>query len=73
MEYGSKMLTVAVMAILVTAPLGAVAIMLAGPRLLTREEPPEEGGQPPGGLVRFRETQSHGSQQLVAARRFSCL
>ena len=31
---GEQILTIAVMAILITAPLGAAAIMLTGPRLL---------------------------------------
>ena len=51
-DWCSQMLTVAVMAILVTAPLGALAIMLAGPRLLTREESQEEGQKPLGNLAR---------------------
>ena len=47
--HGNTVLTVAVMAILITAPLGAVAIIMSGPRLLTAsrsrgyEEQEEEG------------------------------
>ena len=33
-RHGEQILTIAVMAILITAPLGAAAIMLTGPRLL---------------------------------------
>ena len=33
-KHGEQILTIAVMAILITAPLGAAAIMLTGPRLL---------------------------------------
>jgi len=33
-EFGEQILTIAVMAILVTAPLGAAAIMMTGPKLL---------------------------------------
>ena len=80
------MLTVAVMAILITAPLGAILIMLTGPRLLARDVP--EGGeeehemqtmpeteldQSPLSLARFKAAQHHGSQQLIKARRYSCL
>ncbi|XP_069677271.1 sodium/hydrogen exchanger 9B2-like [Periplaneta americana] len=39
--YASKVLIVAVLAILVTAPLGAILITLLGPRLLEREPIPE--------------------------------
>ncbi|XP_022110706.1 sodium/hydrogen exchanger 9B2-like [Acanthaster planci] len=35
-ELGTQLLTVAVLSILVTAPLGAIAIALAGPRLLSK-------------------------------------
>ena len=79
MEFGSQLLTVAVMAILITAPLGAVMIMVTGPRLLAREVPAAaeevEGAvdPSPASLARFREAQHHGSQQIIAARRFSCL
>ena len=41
-QYGQVVLTVAVLVILVTAPLGAVAIVTSGPRLLSREERGEE-------------------------------
>lgn len=34
-----QLLTIAVLAIIVTAPIGAVAISLAGPRLLTMSQP----------------------------------
>lgn len=36
-KYGMDVLTVAVLAILVTAPVGALAIGLTGPRLLQRD------------------------------------
>lgn len=36
-KYGSDVLTLAVLAILTTAPIGALGIGLAGPRLLTRQ------------------------------------
>ena len=82
------MLTVAVMAILITAPLGAILIMLTGPRLLARDVPEEgeevhehemqtmpetELDQSPLSLARFKAAQHHGSQQLIKARRYSCL
>ena len=35
LEYGNIVLTVAVSVIIITAPIGAVAIMVSGPRLLT--------------------------------------
>ena len=38
LEYGNIVLTVAVAVIIITAPLGAVAIMMSGPRLLEIEE-----------------------------------
>ena len=38
LEYGNIVLTVAVAVIIITAPLGAVAIMMSGPRLLEAEE-----------------------------------
>ena len=89
------MLTVAVMAILITAPMGAILIMFTGPRLLTQDVP-DGGGeqkdrkivgmqemhelgdrreidQSPSSFERFKAAQHHGSQQLIAARRFSCL
>ena len=87
-KYGTQMLTVAVMAILITAPLGAILIMLTGPRLLARDVPEEgeevhehemqtmpetELDQSPLSLARFKAAQHHGSQQLIKARRYSCL
>ena len=66
------MLTVAVMAILITAPLGAILIMLTGPRLLARDVPEEveevhHGHWSPGG--------EHGLrlQQVVAVMLCSVL
>lgn len=41
-EVGEIILTLAVLAILITAPVGAVCIFLAGPKWLTREEDPSE-------------------------------
>ena len=38
LEYGNIVLTVAVAVIIITAPIGAVAIMMSGPRLLEAEE-----------------------------------
>ena len=38
LEYGNVVLTVAVAVIIITAPIGAVAIMMSGPRLLEVEE-----------------------------------
>ena len=38
LEYGNIVLTVAVAVIIITAPIGAVAIMMSGPRLLEVEE-----------------------------------
>ncbi|XP_076454001.1 sodium/hydrogen exchanger 9B2-like isoform X2 [Babylonia areolata] len=38
-ELGSKVLTIAVLAILITAPIGALLIALLGPRLLHKTEP----------------------------------
>ena len=90
------MLTVAVMAILITAPMGAILIMFTGPRLLTQDLPDDGDGlkeaqkvvgmqemhelgdreeldESPSSLARFRAAQHHGSLQLIAARRFSCL
>ena len=48
-KYGEQILTIAVMAILITAPLGAAAIMLTGPRLLhnDNEETEKENGNTP--------------------------
>ena len=90
------MLTVAVMAILITAPMGAILIMLTGPRLLAQDVPDDakeakeehklagtyemqelgdaDGfSDSPNRVARFKAAQHHGSQQLIAARRFSCL
>ena len=39
---GEQILTLAVVSILITAPLGAVAILAAGPMLLTKEEKEEQ-------------------------------
>jgi len=36
-EYGDRVLTIAVLVILITAPIGAVAIMTGGPKLLQRK------------------------------------
>jgi len=41
--YGQQVLTIAVLVILITAPIGAVAIMTSGPRLLTRQGEGEAG------------------------------
>ena len=41
--YGQQVLTIAVLVILITAPIGAVAIMTSGPRLLTRQGGGEAG------------------------------
>merc|ERR1719270_2223327 len=37
-EYGEKVLTIAVLVILITAPIGAIAIMTAGPKCLTQTD-----------------------------------
>ena len=37
-EYGEKVLTIAVLVILITAPIGAIAIMTAGPKFLTQTD-----------------------------------
>ena len=37
-EYGEKVLTIAVLVILITAPIGAIAIMTSGPKLLSQTE-----------------------------------
>ncbi|CAL8241330.1 unnamed protein product [Merluccius merluccius] len=51
--YGLDVLTLAVLAILTTAPIGALGIGLAGPRMLHRTLPDESGGgaQPQESLV----------------------
>ncbi|XP_038060272.1 sodium/hydrogen exchanger 9B2-like [Patiria miniata] len=49
-ELGTQLLTVAVLSILVTAPLGAIAIALAGPRLLSKsinEKPRDNNNRRP--------------------------
>ncbi|KAG8005885.1 Sodium/hydrogen exchanger 9B2 [Nibea albiflora] len=43
-KFGLDVLTLAVLAILTTAPIGALGIGLAGPRLLARQVKDEEGG-----------------------------
>ncbi|CAL8326133.1 unnamed protein product [Lota lota] len=45
--YGQTVLTLAVLAILTTAPIGALGIGLAGPRMLHRTLPDESGGGAP--------------------------
>lgn len=44
-ELGHKVLTIAVLVILITAPLGSIAITLTGPRLLKKSEPSEDKQQ----------------------------
>merc|ERR1712037_571313 len=51
---GNDILTLAVLSILITAPLGAVSILALGPKLLTRDTP-EEGGEKVEGLPKARE------------------
>ncbi|XP_029106005.1 sodium/hydrogen exchanger 9B2-like [Scleropages formosus] len=48
-KYGMDVLTVAVLAILVTAPIGALSIGLAGPRLLQKQTDPNQGNGCPQG------------------------
>lgn len=36
---GSQVLTIAVLSILITAPIGAIGLSLAGPRFLTKDVP----------------------------------
>ncbi len=43
-ELGLKVLTIAVLVILITAPIGSIAITLAGPRLLTKDDKKDEDG-----------------------------
>lgn len=38
-QWAKNILTIAVLSILVTAPIGAIGISLGGPRLLSKEEP----------------------------------
>ncbi|KAL4618216.1 mitochondrial sodium/hydrogen exchanger 9B2-like [Arapaima gigas] len=58
-KYGMDILTVAVLAILITAPIGAVSIGLAGPRLLQKQVDPNardrcpEGDRPPLQLTSY--------------------
>lgn len=42
-KYGMDVLTVAVLSILITAPVGAILISLLGPRLLQKPKNPEWG------------------------------
>ena len=42
---GNDILTLAVLSILITAPIGAVSILALGPKLLTRDATEEEGEQ----------------------------
>ncbi|KPP74800.1 hypothetical protein Z043_106012 [Scleropages formosus] len=48
-KYGMDVLTVAVLAILVTAPIGALSIGLAGPRLLRKQMDTNLGNKCPQG------------------------
>lgn len=51
-DYGLQVLTIAVLSILITAPVGAIAIMLAGPKLLSVEEEENvNGGVGVGGKI----------------------
>ena len=43
---GNDILTLAVLSILITAPLGAVSILALGPKLLSSDTQEEEGDQP---------------------------
>ena len=45
LEFGNIVLTVAVTVIIITAPIGAVAIMMSGPRLLEAEERRTDSGE----------------------------
>ena len=42
---GNDILTLAVLSILITAPIGAVSILALGPKLLTRDAPEDEEGE----------------------------
>lgn len=44
-DRGEQVLTIAVLSILVTAPLGSIGITLGGPRLLSAEDPREDNEQ----------------------------
>ena len=44
MEYGILIVTLAVLAILITAPIGAVSISLTGPKFLNRRRMRGDGG-----------------------------
>ena len=44
-EYGHQLLTIAVMVILLTAPIGAIAIMVTGPKLLHKDVTDEDEKQ----------------------------
>lgn len=59
---GNDILTLAVLSILITAPLGAVSILALGPKLLTRDTP-EEGGEKVEGLPKARELEMHNSSE----------
>ncbi|KAM9407973.1 sodium/hydrogen exchanger 9B2-like isoform 3-T3 [Salvelinus alpinus] len=56
-KYGLDVLTVAVLAILTTAPIGALGIGLAGPRLLTRHTEDTHADRKDGDLEADTETQ----------------
>ncbi|XP_055793117.1 sodium/hydrogen exchanger 9B2-like [Salvelinus fontinalis] len=56
-KYGLDVLTVAVLAILTTAPIGALGIGLAGPRLLTRHTEDTHADRKEGDLEADTETQ----------------
>ena len=45
LDMGNSILTLAVLSILITAPIGAVSILALGPKLLTRDATEEEGEQ----------------------------
>ncbi|XP_064878103.1 sodium/hydrogen exchanger 9B2-like [Oncorhynchus nerka] len=55
-KYGLDVLTVAVLAILTTAPIGALGIGLAGPRLLTRHPEDTHADRKEGDLEADTET-----------------
>lgn len=46
-EMGQQILTLAVLSIIITAPLGAVSILALGPKLLEAEDSPASGNQDP--------------------------
>lgn len=47
-EMGEQILTLAVLSILITAPLGAVSILALGPKLLEADPPPAKQDQEEG-------------------------